>query len=209
MHGLKGIFISLLVVSPIAVSFSVSSMNSAKAQAASQTLAQCIKELNEAYPYRVESDVFRKHTQVCLKNLATQTPTESLGQCVAGMNQIYPYRVESDVAAIHTEACNNLLTAQRSNSNRQVQSNPPPPYPYPPYPYPPYPQQSVGDPQAIADCVKKLLYERKPVCTRDGYCARLGSPEENANNNFGGWQWQTVRTSMSESAAAQACQGAR
>jgi hypothetical protein len=204
MHGLKEIFIFLLAVSPTAVWLSFASVNSANAQATSQTLAQCVKELNDAYPYRIESVVFKKHTQVCLKNLATQTPTETLGQCVVAMNGLYPYRVESDVAAVHTEACNDLLTAQRLNSNRQVQSNPP--YPYPPYPYP---QQGGGDPQAVADCVKKLLYERKPVCTRDGLCARLGSPEENANNNFGGWQWQTVRTSISESSAAQACQGAR
>jgi hypothetical protein len=99
----------------MAVSLSVMSVNRANAQAAGQTLAQCVKELNDAYPYSVGSDVFKKHTQVCLNNLATQVPTESLGQCVAAMNRIYPYSVGSDVMNVHTETCNNLLTADRYN----------------------------------------------------------------------------------------------
>jgi hypothetical protein len=67
---------------------------------------------------------------------------------------------------------------------------------------------SGGSPEAIASCMQKLMYERKPVCTRSD-CARLSSPEENANNSFGGWQWQTVRTSTSENAAVRACREAR
>lgn len=65
-----------------------------------------------------------------------------------------------------------------------------------------------GDPQAIQQCMNGLLYVRKPVCTRSA-CARLSTPEENANNGFGGWQWQTVRTETSESTAADACRNAR
>ena len=66
---------------------------------------------------------------------------------------------------------------------------------------------SGGSPEAIASCMKKLMYERKPVCTRSD-CARLSSPEENANSGFGGWQWQTVRTSTSENAAVRVCRNA-
>ena len=72
----------------------------------------------------------------------------------------------------------------------------------------PLPVQYGGDPQKIADCMKEVMYARRPVCTRNR-CAQLGSPSENANTGFGGWQWQTVRTDISENAAAQACSNAR
>lgn len=157
MHQLKGFLLSLIVVSPITVSFSVVSMNKANAQTPSPTLAQCVKELNDAYPYRIEPDVFRKHTQVCLKNLAIQTPTESLGRCVAGMNQIYPYRIEPDVVAVHTEDCNNLLSAQRSNSNRQLQ-------PTPNGNIFVIPGASRTSPQEFANCVNGQMYRQKQVC---------------------------------------------
>jgi hypothetical protein len=66
-----------------------------------------------------------------------------------------------------------------------------------------YPNQSMGgSPEGIPKCMQKLLYERKLVCTRDS-CSRI--PRE----GFGGWQSQNVRTDLSESAAAQACQNAR
>ncbi len=159
MQTLKGIFLSLLAVSPMAVSLSVMSVNRANAQAAGQTLAQCVKELNDAYPYSVGSDVFKKHTQVCLNNLATQVPTESLGQCVAAMNRIYPYSVGSDVMNVHTETCNNLLTAQRSNSNRQVQ-----PTPTPNGTIFVIPGASGPSPQQFANCVNAQMYRQREVC---------------------------------------------
>ena len=66
---------------------------------------------------------------------------------------------------------------------------------------------SGGSPEAIASCMKKLMYERKPVCTESS-CFSLRSPEENANRSFGGWQWQTVRTSTSENSAVRVCRNA-
>lgn len=157
MHQLKGFLLSLIVVSPITVSLSVVSVSSANAQAAGQTLAQCVKELNDAYTSYVSSDVFRRHTQVCLDNLATQTPTESLGQCVAGMNRVYSSYVSSDVMTVHTEACNNLLRAQRSNSNRQVQSTPNGNIFV-------IPGASRTSPQEFANCVNGQMYRQKQVC---------------------------------------------
>ena len=159
MHTLKGILLSLLTVSPIAVSLSVVSINSVNAQADTQTLAQCVKQLNKAYPYSVGSDVFKKHTQACLTNLATQVPTGSLGQCVAEMNGIYPYSVSSDVMNIHTETCNNLLRAQRSNSNRQVQ-----PTSTPNGTIFVIPGASRQSPQQFANCVNAQMYKQREVC---------------------------------------------
>ena len=43
----------------------------------------------------------------------------------------------------------------------------------------------------------------------DLFLAEQCPPEENANDGFGGWQWQTVRTSTSENAAVRACYNAR
>ncbi len=60
-----------------------------------------------------------------------------------------------------------------------------------------------GNPQAISDCMNKLMYEQRLVCTRS-YCSRL-SPQD----GFGGWQRQTVRTAISEDAAVRACRNAR
>lgn len=199
MYSLKRIFLSLLALSPMAVSLPVVSVNSANAQAASQTLAKCVHELNDAYPYNVGSDVFKKHTQDCLNYLLTQTPTESLGQCVAAMNRIYPYNAGSDIMTAHTEACNKLLTAQNSNSNRQVQptsngtifvvpgasgtsnqSN----------------QAPKATTQQIADCMKDLMFDKEYVCTDpDGKCGVFSSY----------WRQQNVATGLSEDAAVRAC----
>lgn len=72
--------------------------------------------------------------------------------------------------------------------------------------YPPQQQPQIGgSPQAIADCMKKLMYERKLVCTRTGFPGCSNFPSE----GFGGWQTQNVRTSISETAVVQACQNAR
>lgn len=199
MRQLKGIFLSLLAVSPMAISLSVVSVNSANAQAASQTLAECVRELNDAYPYNVGSDVFKRHTQDCLNNLVTQTPTESLGQCVAAMNRIYPYNVGSDVMAVHTEACNELLTAQKSNSNRQVQPTPNGTI----FVVPGASSTSNQSNQApkataqqIADCVKDLMFDQEYVCTDpDGKCGVFSSY----------WRQQNVATGLSEDAAVRAC----
>jgi hypothetical protein len=63
--------------------------------------------------------------------------------------------------------------------------------------------QIGGSPQAIASCMKNLMYEQRLVCTRSR-CSQL-----NREDGWGGWQLQTVRTEISEAAAVQACQNAR
>lgn len=176
MHSLKGIFLFLLAVSPIAVSLSVVSINSANAQAAGQALSQCVKELNDAYPYNVGSDVFRRHTQDCLNNLVTQTPTESLGQCVAAMNRIYPYNVGSDVMAVYTKDCSKLLTAQNSNFNRQVQPTPNGTTVVIPSASHTSNEAPKATTQQIADCMKNLMFDQEYVCTDpDGTCGVFSS----------------------------------
>ncbi|OUL32943.1 hypothetical protein BV372_18010 [Nostoc sp. T09] len=59
-----------------------------------------------------------------------------------------------------------------------------------------------GSPKAITDCMKRLMYEQKLVCTRNR-CSHFPS------EGFGGWEMQDVRTDVSETAAVQACQSAR
>jgi hypothetical protein len=61
---------------------------------------------------------------------------------------------------------------------------------------------STGSPQGISDCMKRLMYQRKLVCTRQR-CSHFPS------EGFGGWEMQDVRTEVSEAAAVQACQNAR
>jgi len=148
-----------------------------------QTLGQCIKELNQRGIYSGAADR-------CEKLLQTQAPVQTLGQCIGGLNAVGIYSEAAD-------RCQRLLSTQAQNQNQNLPPRTPPPAVVP-----------GGSPQAIADCMKKLMYERRPVCTRS-YCAQLRSPAENANDNFGGWQWQIVRTEISETAAVQACQNAR
>ena len=62
-----------------------------------------------------------------------------------------------------------------------------------------------GSPQAITDCMKRLMYERKLVCTRSGFPGCSHFPSE----GFAGWQTQDVRTEISDAVAVQACQNAR
>lgn len=70
--------------------------------------------------------------------------------------------------------------------------------------YQPQPQPQIGgSPQAITNCMKNLMYEQRLVCTRS-YCSQL-----RREDGYGGWQMQTVRTGISESAVVQACQNAR
>lgn len=70
--------------------------------------------------------------------------------------------------------------------------------------YQPQPQPQIGgSPQAITSCMKNLMYEQQLVCTRS-YCSQL-----RREAGYGGWQLQTVRTGISETAAVQACQNAR
>ncbi len=68
-----------------------------------------------------------------------------------------------------------------------------------------WPNQPGGSPAAIAACMKKLMYERKLVCTRTGFPSCSSIPSE----GFAGWEMQDVRTEISETAAVQACQNAR
>lgn len=174
--------------------YGFSLLSAMPAQAQSQTFSQCVLSLYRG-PYSA-----RDAATNCLDVFKDKPVNEEFTTCVEALYE-GPYSRNDS---------NNYCKQASANARQPEQQpeRPPYPYPYPPYPYPPYPQQSGGNPQAVANCVKKLMYERKAVCTRGGSCARLNSPEENANNNFGGWQWQTVRTSISESAAAQACQGA-
>lgn len=159
MHQLKRIFLSLVVVSPTTLLLSAITVSSVHAQAANQTLAQCVKELNDAYPYRADSAIHKRHTQSCLNYLATQRPMESLGQCVAGLNQVYPYRADSEITIAHTETCSNLLKAQSSNFNPRVRpnsnggrNNVPGSGRYQP------------SPQEFANCVNGQIYKQKEVC---------------------------------------------
>lgn len=62
-----------------------------------------------------------------------------------------------------------------------------------------------GSPQAITDCMKRLMYERKLVCTRSGFPGCSHFPTE----GFGGWEMQDVRTELSDATVVQACQNAR
>ena len=147
--------------------------------AQSQSFSQCVMELYRG-PYS-RTDAAKN----CLNAFRGRPVNEEFTNCV---NTLYrgPYS--------RTDA-NNYCQQAFSNSSMQ-NSNPP------------SRTDRGGDPQAIADCMKKLMYDRRPVCTR-GSCARLGSPADNANRGFGGWQWQTVRTDISEEGAAQTCQNAR
>jgi len=61
-----------------------------------------------------------------------------------------------------------------------------------------------GSPQAITDCMKRLMYERKLVCTRSSFTCSYFPSE-----GFAGWEMQDVRTEISDAVAVQACQNAR
>lgn len=160
MHRLKGTFLSLLVASPGAVLLSVSN---ADAQATGQTLAQCVKELNDAYPYSVNRDVHFENVRNCQNVLSSQVTSESIGQCVAGLNKVYPYSTNREVNASHTQICSNLLQVQQSNSNRrQAQPNS---SLQPPLMIVPIPRASQqASPQQFANCVNGQMYKPKEVC---------------------------------------------
>lgn len=196
MNRLKAILLSLAAASPVAVHLTTASLTTAPAIASgvSQALGQCVQDLKNAYPYSVDSKVHFNHVQLCQNTLSVQPPAESLGQCVKSLNNVYPYSVDSATNNRHIQVCSDLLRVQQSNLNRPVQ-----------------PVQSVqpvqprpvgGSPEAIATCMRRLMYERKLVCTRDR-CSSIPS------EGFGGWQTQNVRTEISEDAAVQACQNAR
>ena len=160
------------------------------AQAQSQTFSQCVLQLYKG-PYSAQ-----EAAKSCLEVFKGKPATEEFTTCVEAL---YKGPFSKNAANSY---CTQALTSAQQPAQQPAQQSP---YPYPTYPYPPSPG---GNPQAIADCMKKLMYERKPVCTRSG-CFSLSTPEDNANQNFGGWEWQTVRTSIGESAAVQACQNAR
>lgn len=70
-------------------------------------------------------------------------------------------------------------------------------YPYPPYPYPP---NIGGSPQAIQQCMESLLYRTEGQKPYPGWICVA---------NDVNCKTVRVRTEISESAAAQACQNAR
>lgn len=129
---------------------------------------------------------------VC-KGVTTQQESDSVRSCVVSL-----LFTTSTFETRRTQTSEDTALSTCSIS-RNVPQNPPP------YGYPPsygYPVPIGGSPQAISACMRKLLYEQRLVCTRDR-CSSIPS------EGFGGWQTQPVRTEFSESAAAQACQGAR
>jgi hypothetical protein len=65
----------------------------------------------------------------------------------------------------------------------------------------PIPNKPTQSPEAVAKCMRQLLYTRKLVCTRTGFPSCSSIPSE----GFAGWQTQDVRTEISEDAAAKAC----
>jgi len=170
-----------LVGGLIGVSTVLSFCVTAKAQS-NQSFSQCVIALYSG-PYSAASAA-----ENCLQVFQGKPTNEDFTTCI---DQLYagPYDATS---------ANEYCKKAYANS-----------VPQPQQPAYPYPTPSGGSPQAISECMDRLMYQTKPVCTRDGSCARLRSPEENANSGFGGWQWQTVRTDMGESTAAQACQNAR
>jgi hypothetical protein len=91
---------------------------------------------------------------------------------------------------------------QQQQQQQQQQPVQQVPVVYPPYPYPPYPNVG-GSPQGIQQCMNSLLYRQELVCTRASGCS--GIPKE----GIGGWEYRSVRTQTSDTAAAQACQNAR
>jgi hypothetical protein len=199
MNRLKAILLSLAAASPVAVHLTSTSLTTAPAIASgvSQTLGQCVEELKNAYPYSVDSKVHFNHVQLCQNTLSVQPPAESLGHCVKSLNNVYPYSVDSATNNRHIQICSDLLRVQQSNLNRPVQTL------QPVQPVQPVQPRTVGgSPEAIASCMRRLMYERKLVCTRDR-CSSIPS------EGFGGWQTQNVRTEISEDAAVQACQNAR
>jgi hypothetical protein len=200
MNRLKAILLSLAAASPVALHLTTASLTTAPAIASgvSQTLGQCVQDLNKAYPYRVDSEAHFNHVKLCQNTLSVQQPAESLGQCVKSLNDVYPYRADGETNNRHIQVCSNLLRVQQSNLNQPVQ---PPVQSVQPV----QPRPVGGSPEAITTCMRRLMYERKLVCTRTGFPRCSSMPSE----GFGGWQTQDVRTEISEAAAVQACQNAR
>lgn len=203
MNRLKAILLCLAAASPVAVHLTTASLTTAPAIASgvSQTLGQCVQDLKNAYPYSVDTKVHFNHVQLCQNTLSVQQPAESLGQCVKSLNNVYPYSVDSTTNNRHIQVCSDLLRVQQSNLNRPVQPVQPPVQSVQPV----QPRTVGGSPEAIASCMRRLMYERKLVCTRTGFPKCSSIPSE----GFGGWQTQNVRTETSEDAAVQACQNAR
>jgi hypothetical protein len=112
---------------------------------------------------------------------------------------------QSQAAECNPFGCPNPPLGQACTPFGCPSSPQPAPTPSPAQPTPVIvnPNQTIGgSPEGIPKCMQALLYERRLVCTRDS-CSRI--PDE----GFGGWEYQNVRTDISESAAAQACQNAR
>ncbi len=65
----------------------------------------------------------------------------------------------------------------------------------------PIQNKPTQSPEAVAKCMRRLLYTRKLVCTRTDFPRCSSIPSE----GFAGWQTQDVRTDISEDAAAKAC----
>lgn len=152
-----------------------------------EPFSECVANLDELPNVRVDDAI-----GACQTVFVGDYVGETFSECIRKLDSLPNVRVDDarDVCAVVVENAEGLSFP--ASSRTESQRNLPP----------------SGDPQAISDCIQRLLYERRPVCTRSG-CAQLSSPAENADRNFGGWQWQTVRTDVRESTAAEACQNAR
>jgi hypothetical protein len=160
------------------------SLSNQPAIAQSQSFSSCVIQLQRG-PYNS-----KQSAENCLNAFRGKPINENFSTCV---EVLYRNPYSSQAANDYCQqAFNNAPNGNSFPNNDFEQQRP----------------AMGGDPNAIATCMKKLMYDRQPVCTT-GSCARLGSPEENANNSFGGWQWQTVRTNISEDGAARACRNAR
>jgi hypothetical protein len=170
----------------VEITVGVISDTSVKAQQ-QQTFRECIDDL---YRYFSASESANR----CEQALKIQPPIQTIGQCTSDLYKYFS-------AAEASNRCQTLLTTQNQNQNSRNQFPTPVLTPVPA----PVPTPVVvpgGSPEAIASCMRRLMYERKLFCTRSR-CSSIPS------EGFGGWQTQNVRTEISEAAAVQACQNAR
>lgn len=165
---------------PLLTALALTAIESAAARAqSSESFSQCVLKLYRG-PYS-SSDAAMN----CLAGFRGKPTNESLSECVDALYR-GPFSSSNAGRYCREAQANSVSDTPRYGDRRRG-----------------------GNPRAIKTCMNSLLYTRRPVCTRQGSCARLDSPENNADRGFGGWQWQTVSTGMSEYAAASACRNAQ